>query len=78
VSRRLLRDLRHAHPGQPGALAVFSAWIFNCFWFLMLALTFVYLPSSPRRLLSALAAVRVAGAMPLAVVVLRALMDTSP
>src|SRR5918998_5177528 len=30
--------------GQPDALAVFGAWVFNCFWFLMLALTFVYLP----------------------------------
>src|SRR5215212_9142164 len=30
--------------GQPDALAVFGAWIFNCFWFLLLALTFVYLP----------------------------------
>src|SRR5829696_49183 len=30
--------------GQPDALAVFGAWIFNCFWFVLLALTFVYLP----------------------------------
>ena len=68
--------------GQPDALAVFGAWVFNCFWFLMLALTFVYLPMlfPDGRLLSRrwLPVAMVAGAMPLAVVVLRALMDTIP
>src|SRR5918998_512438 len=68
--------------GEPGALAVFGAWIFNCFWFLMLALTFVYLPLlfPDGRLLSRrwLPVAVIAGAMPLTVVVLRALMDTIP
>jgi hypothetical protein len=68
--------------GQPGALAVFSAWIFNCFWFLMLALTFVCLPLlfPDGRLLSRrwLPVAVIAGTMPLTVVVLRALMDTIP
>jgi hypothetical protein len=30
--------------GQPDALAVFGAWIANCYWFLMLALALIYLP----------------------------------
>jgi hypothetical protein len=68
--------------GRPDALAVFGAWISNCFWFLMLALTFVYLPLlfPDGRLLSRrwLPVAVVAGALPLAVVVLRALMDTIP
>jgi hypothetical protein len=66
--------------GQPDALAVFGAWVFNCFWFLMLALTLVCLPMlfPDGRLLSRrwLPVAVVAGAMPLAVVILRALMDT--
>jgi hypothetical protein len=68
--------------GQPDALAVFGAWLFNCFWFLMLALTFVYLPMlfPDGRLLSRrwIPVAVLAGAMPLTVVVLRALMDTLP
>ena len=68
--------------GRPDALAVFGAWIFNCFWYLMLALTFVYLPLlfPDGRLLSRrwLSVAVVAGVMPFAVVVLRAFMDTIP
>jgi hypothetical protein len=30
--------------GQPDALAVFGAWVANCYWFLMLALALIYLP----------------------------------
>ena len=68
--------------GQADALAVFGAWIFNCFWFLLLALTFVYLPLlfPDGRLLSRrwLPVAIFAGIAPMIVVVLRALMDTIP
>jgi hypothetical protein len=30
--------------GRPDALAVFGAWVANCYWFLMLALALIYLP----------------------------------
>src|SRR5215207_1979287 len=30
--------------GRPDALAVFGAWVANSYWFLMLALAFIYLP----------------------------------
>ncbi len=30
--------------GRPDALAVFGAWVANCYWFLMLALAGIYLP----------------------------------
>jgi hypothetical protein len=30
--------------GRPDALAVFGAWVANCYWFLMLALPLIYLP----------------------------------
>jgi len=68
--------------GQPDALAVFGAWIFNCFWFLLLALTFVYLPLlfPDGRLLSRrrLPVAVVAGIPPMIVVLRRALVDTIP
>jgi hypothetical protein len=68
--------------GQPDALAVFGAWIFNCFWYLLLALTFVYLPLlfPDGRLLSRrwMPVAILAGIAPAIVVVLRALMETIP
>jgi hypothetical protein len=30
--------------GRPDVLAVFGAWVANCYWFLMLALALIYLP----------------------------------
>jgi hypothetical protein len=68
--------------GQPAPLAVFGAWIFNCFWFLLLALTFVYLPLlfPDGRLLSRrwLPVAVLAGIPPIIVVLRRALVDTIP
>jgi hypothetical protein len=68
--------------GRPDALAVFSAWVANCYWFLMLALALIYLPMlfpdgrlPSRRWLpvAVLAAIATLG-----IVLSRALMDTLP
>jgi hypothetical protein len=67
---------------QPDALAVFGAWTFNWFWFLMLALAFIYLPMlfPDGRLPSRrwLPVAVLAGIGPLSVVLLKALADTLP
>jgi hypothetical protein len=66
--------VRHviATRGRPYALAVFGAWVANCYRFLMLALAGIYLPLlfPDRRLLSR--------RWTLGIVLLRALMDTIP
>ncbi len=68
--------------GQPDALAVFGAWVSNCFWFLFLALALVYLPMlfPDGRLLSRrwLPVAVLAGIGPLSIVLLNALVDTLP
>jgi len=68
--------------GQPDALAIFGAWVVNCFWFLFLALALVYLPMlfPDGRLLSRrwLPVAIFAGIAPMTVVVLGALRETLP
>src|SRR5215207_1008134 len=68
--------------GQPDALAVFGAWTFNWYWFLMLALSLIYLPMlfPDGRLLSRrwLLVAVLAGIGPLSIVLLGALADTLP
>jgi hypothetical protein len=68
--------------GQPDALAVFGAWTFNWFWYLMLALALIYLPMlfPDGRLPSRrwLPVAVLAGIGPLSIVLLGALADTLP
>src|SRR5215212_7448960 len=68
--------------GQPDALAIFGAWVANCFWFLFLALALVYLPMlfPDGRLLSRrwFPVAAFAGIAPMTVVVLGALRKTLP
>ena len=66
--------------GEPDALAVFGAWLLNCFWFLFLALALVYLPLlfPDGRLLSRrwLPVAVITGIAPVTVAVLGALRET--
>ncbi len=68
--------------GQPDALAVFGAWAFNWFWFLMLALALIYLPLlfPDGRLLSRrwLPVAVLAGIATSGIVILNALVETIP
>jgi hypothetical protein len=67
---------------RPDALAVFGAWAANCYWFLMLALTLIYLPMlfPDGRLLSRrwLLIAVIAGIATLGIVLPRALAVTLP
>jgi hypothetical protein len=68
--------------GRPDALAVFGAWVANCYWFLMLALALIYLPMlfPDGRLLSRrwLPVAVIGGVSTLGIVLPRALVDTLP
>jgi len=68
--------------GRPDALAVFGAWVANCYWFMMLALALIYLPllfpdgRLPSRRWLPVAVF--AGIATLGIVLPRALVDTLP
>jgi hypothetical protein len=67
---------------RPDPLAVFGAWAANCYWFLMLALTLIYLPMlfPDGRLLSRrwLPVAVIGGIATLGIVLPRALVNTLP
>ena len=68
--------------GRPDVLAVFGAWVANCYWFLMLALALIYLPMlfPDGRLLSRrwLPVPVIGGIATLGIVLPKALVDTLP